>query len=161
MSEEPDPPRKTYGFKPRDFETANTHPPMAPAPPPRPDPGIQPAAEGRIDVRDLALLAKVKPAATPPPPKPAGPASDVHAMLSENLAVANAAGLNRVAPTQGRPSKRKRDYVIVMVAGNGGLLTLFAVVIGFNLFSCLFLAAGMIFFSSAATWIMWHVMDDY
>ena len=38
---------------------------------------------------------------------------------------------------------------------------LFAVVIGFNFYSCLFLATGMIFFSTAATWIMWHVMDDY
>ncbi len=160
MSDEPDPPRKFYGFKPREFERANDVPSPAPTPPPVPDPGIQPAGEGRIDVRDLAQLAKVRPAATPPP-KPAGPASDVHQMLTENLAVANAAGLNRVAPTQGRPSKRKRDYILVMIAGNGGLLAVFAVVIGFNLFSCLFLGMGMIFFSSAATWIMWHVMDDY
>ena len=161
MSDESEPPRKTFGFKPREFESANTHPPMAPAPPPVRDPGIQPAGENRIDVRELVKLGKVKPTTTPPPPKPAGPASDVHAMLNENLAVANAAGLNRIAPVKARRSKRKRDYLFVMAAGNGSLLAVFAVVIGFNLFSCLFLAMGMIFFSSATTWIMWHVMDDY
>ena len=160
MSDAPDPPRKTYSLKPREFESTNTIPPLAPAPPPVPDPGVQRVGDEPIDVRELVELGKVKPTATSRP-KATGPASDIQAMLNENLAVANAAGLNRVAPVQARPSKRKRDYLFVMAAGNGSLLAVFAVVIGFNFFSCLFLAMGMIFFSSATTWVRWHVMDDY
>jgi len=57
MQDKPDPPRKTYGFKPREFERANnvpsSPPSEAPPTPPAPDPGILPVDTGRIDVRDL------------------------------------------------------------------------------------------------------------
>ena len=54
MQDPPDPPRKVYGFKPREFERANTVPPAAPDTPPiAPDPGIVASDSGKIDVRDL------------------------------------------------------------------------------------------------------------
>lgn len=97
MPDESDPPRKFYGFKPRDFERANAIPvpPPAATAPVAPDPGILPSDGARIDVRDLNHLA-----ATGQPLLSATPASirenEIHGVLRENLAIANAAGLNDV-----------------------------------------------------------------
>lgn len=54
MSDEPDPPRKMYGFKPREFERANPARSEAPTPEASaPDPGIAAADDGKINVHDL------------------------------------------------------------------------------------------------------------
>ena len=55
MSDELDPPRKVYGFKPREFERANAPRPDAPesANAPLPDPGIVAAPDGKIDLHEL------------------------------------------------------------------------------------------------------------
>ena len=57
MPDDPDPPRKFYGFKEREFERANeirrTPPPDAP---PAPDPGIVRTSEGKIDINELIRL---------------------------------------------------------------------------------------------------------
>jgi hypothetical protein len=55
MQDEPEPPRKIYGFKPKDFERTNPAPPPGPADasPPAPDPGIAAGDAGKIDVHDL------------------------------------------------------------------------------------------------------------
>jgi hypothetical protein len=160
MSDEAPPPRKIYGFKPREFERANDAPHAPPPPVPSADPGIATDTSGRIDVRDLARLAAAKSAPLAQKNR-AAPANEVHAMLNENLARANAAGLNQVALPPKRLSRRKRDYWLIMLAGNGGLLTVFALFIGFNLYSTMFALFGLTFFSCGVTWIMWHVMDDY
>jgi len=109
MPDEPDPPRKFYGFKPTTFEVAN--PGTLPAPtasPSAPDPGIVRVDDHRIDVRELNRLAAtgLSPLHTPPVPIPE---NDVHTILRENLAVANAAGLNdvKIDPNHRTPRQRR------------------------------------------------------
>ena len=124
MPDEPDPPRTFYGFKPTTFEVANPRPPPAPAPdastPPAPDPGPAPAPGGPIDVRDLNRLAAT---GLPLLRAPAAPTqqNDVHTILRDNLAVADAAGLNDVTldPRHRTPHQRRvRRFWILLVAVN-------------------------------------------
>jgi hypothetical protein len=112
MSDEPDPPRKFYGFKPTTFEVAN--PGVVPAPDvtptaatPPPDPGIVRVDDHRIDVRELNRLAAtgLPPLNTPPVTVPE---NEVHTILRENLAVANSAGLNDVKLDPNYVSQQQR-----------------------------------------------------
>lgn len=109
MSDAPDPPRKHYGFKPREFESANTHPPMPgrDAAPPKPDPGIVAADTSPIDVRDLNRVANAGRTPLGKGPAP-NKENEIHDVLRENFAVANAAGLNEVKPNPGYVSARQR-----------------------------------------------------
>ena len=75
-------------------------------------------------------------------------------MLRENLARANATGLNDVALPAKRISRRTRDYVIALILGNA-LLAIATVI------SPIFGAAGLIIYNLGLTWIMWFVMDTY
>lgn len=114
MPDEPDPSRKFYGFKPREFETANAHPAPPPSdfPAPAPDPGIVTSDTGRIDVKELNRLAATGLpllAKTPVPVRE----TEVHDVLRENLAVANAAGLNDVKPNPGYVSPQQRRVRIL------------------------------------------------
>ena len=84
MPDDPEPPRKTYGFKAREFERVNS-------------PGGPP-----IDVRQLVRDAVGPDPGTTSPRQPAKPENEVHTMLQENLARANAAGLNEVVPVRRR-----------------------------------------------------------
>ena len=122
MPDEPDPPRKFYGFKPREFETANTPRPSPPPPTsaPRPDPGIVRVSDARIEVRDLSRLAATGQPLLSAPPAPVRE-NEVHAILRENLAVADAAGLNEVTidPRHRTPHQRRvRRFWIVLIAVN-------------------------------------------
>ena len=80
-------------------------------------------------------------------------------MLRENVAREKALGLNEVIPRR-RPSRRKRDYWLLLVGGN--LLVLGAVsVMQRNIVTLAFGFSAMVFCSLALTWIMWVVLDDY
>jgi len=127
MPDEPDPPRKFYGFKPREFEKANVPPapptiaPLTPAASaPAPDPGSVSRASARIDVRDLNRLA-----ATGQPLLNHGPAAvrenEIHGVLRANLAVADVAGLNEVKidPRHRTPHQRRvRFFWMALIAVN-------------------------------------------
>jgi hypothetical protein len=161
MPDESDPPRKFYQLKPKDFEAVNVHAP----PPPSvagetsaPDPGPSEINQGRIDVRDL-----FKQANRPGPAlsrKKRAEANQVHALLAANHARANAAGLNQVEPRARRPSRRKRDYWLILVSANA-----FFAFVAFgpyrNPMTFVYGLAGMILVSLGLTWVMWFVMDDY
>lgn len=159
MSDEPDPPRKLYGLKPREFEAVNDPRPDAPpvAPPAR-DPGITPAPDGPIDVRELARQASIKGGAifAAPVNRP----NEVHAMLQDNLARADAAGLNELTPQVRRRSRRRRDYWVLIVGVNG-LTASSLLIVGVNLVSVFVVLAAIGFFSAAVTWIMWFLLEDY
>jgi hypothetical protein len=165
MPDDPTPPRKHYKFKTAEFASINevpTHLSLTEAQP-KPDPGIVPSTKVRIDVRDLVRASLVKPAATPAaPPTTASTArrNEVHALLQDNLTRADAAGLNEVSPAPKPRGRRKRDYIVTLVAGNLGFAVL-AGLSGFNVVGTLFALGGMVLFSCATTWIMWFVMDDY
>lgn len=153
MPDEPDAPRKFYKFKAAEFERVNDVKRDEPfyETQPEPDPGIVPTDKARIDVRDLARAAQVTPAGpTPPPPR----TNEVHTLLRNNVARANATGLNDLAEKPRRPSRRKRDYAIAMILGNAVLLVGTAIMPIFGV-------AGLIIYNLGLTWIMWFIMDDY
>ncbi len=158
MADSDDPPRKLYQLKPRDFERVNATPSSdtdaAPA-----APGA-PAEPGPIDVRDLARLAAQGQPLLSPRREPAPGRTDVHGVLQENLARANAAGLNDVDLTPRPPSRRKRDYWFCLVAGNAFIVGL-VLRLGLNPMTVMFGFGGVIVFSVGLTWIMWFVMDRY
>ena len=94
MTDDPDPPRKIYGLKPReDFARAN--PPAAPSP------------DGPTDVQSLIQSANAADLATKGN-APVNRPNDVHALLQHNLKIANTAGLNRVALDPNHVSKHQR-----------------------------------------------------
>lgn len=161
MADDPDPPRKFYQLKPKEFDVVNEHAPQSPPPSSElaaKDSGPSEINQGRIDVRDL-----FKQAATPGPAlaqQQRAKANEVHAILAANVARANAAGLNEVAPRPRRPSRRKRDYWLCLTLVNA--IFAFAVLGPFrNPVTFVYGFAGMILFSVGFTWIMWFVMDDY
>ena len=149
MPDEPEPPRKFYEFKPNEFETVN--PPTHVA---QPTPPINVA--GLIRQANSAKPGGVARAS------PASQANDVHGILNENLARANAAGLNELAPKPKRPSGRKRDYLFLMISGNV-MCALLAFLSGGVGNPMIFVGAigGMGLLTAALTWVMWFVMDDY
>lgn len=158
MSADPEPPRKTYQLKPRDFERVNAVPADPTAPPASPaTPANGPT--DRIDVQDL-----YRQAATPGPAlghqKPASAPNEVHALLRENLARANAAGANDLAAQPRRRSRRLRDYLIAMFAVNA-FLAYWAFGPYANGVTFVYGLAGMVFFSCGFSWVMWAVVDDY
>ncbi len=160
MADTDDPPRKHYQLKPREFERMNAAPaaadasgPAAALPPGQPD-------SGPIDVRDLARLAATgHPALSPRREPPAG-LNDIQGVLQENLARANAAGLNDVVLPPPPSSRRKRDYWFLLCAGNGSIAGL-VFLLGLNPMTVIFGAAGLVVFTVGLTWIMWFVMDHY
>ena len=190
MADESDPPRKVYGFKPASFERVNAPRPGDEAVTPSdrsPDTGPAAAAEpnaSRIDVRDLNRVA----AGDAPllgVNAPVNRANEVHAMLRENLAVADAAGLNELAPMRGKRSRRWRDFWMLVIGTNTLIAVVYSVqiFIGFqtmclaaqmpaefgnlvrfalgNPAAFILPCAGMVFFTLAWAWLLFGVMDDY
>jgi hypothetical protein len=155
MPDEPAPSRKTYGFKPREFDRANPTRPGAPAEdaPPLPDPGIVAADAGHIDVNDL-IRTGAGTGRQLGSNAGANRGNDIHALLRENLAHANAAGLNEVSPIPQRKSKRNRDYFLLLFGGN------LVLAVGFIL-QPVFAGAGIVLYNIGLAWIMFLVMDDY
>src|SRR5258708_1885544 len=84
MQDEPDPPRKVYGFKPREFERTNPAAKAAPAASPAADPGIVAAREGKIDVHEL-IRAGAGSGGQLGSNKVANRANDVHGILRDNV----------------------------------------------------------------------------
>ncbi len=116
---------------------------------------------------------------------PANRPNDVHALLAGNHARAEAAGLNALAPQPRRRSKRRRDYWILLLGGNAAIVGLYsAPILGAYQVQCLaknlpfefFMllrwaikqpvlyaipALGVVFYSAALTWVMFHLMEDH
>ncbi|HEY8993670.1 MAG TPA: hypothetical protein VIM71_03215 [Lacunisphaera sp.] len=148
MPDEPDPPRKVYGFKARDFKRDNA---PASVEPPLPT------------AKELAMLAGTSP--VDPSRRKAAPTAkasdpnDVYTVLRENRASAAKHGLNEVEIKKIK-SRRKRDFWLVLVGGN--LAIIGAVVLtSINVVTVIFGLAGLIVFSLSVSWIMWQVMDRY
>ena len=85
---------------------------------------------------------------------------DVHQVLRDNLTRENAAGMNAVKPMPPRPSRRKRDFWLMLVLGNLTIVATVLITRG-NTVAVLFGVAGVLCLSVALTWVMWFVMDDY
>ena len=143
--EEADPPRRTYGFKPTRYEVVNNQ-------------GNTPGSAGPIDIHELHRQA------TPPvmSPRPVPSENEVHAILRENLAKANAAGLNDLNEKPHRISRRKRDYWISMAAVNLVFIPLiFAGFSSRNAIVFVSAIAGFAMLNAALAWVFWAILDDY
>lgn len=159
MADDSDPPRVHYQLKPRAFERVNA--PVASPSPVDPAATVVPAPDpsAKIEVRDLLAQAAV-PGPVLAHGEKAGLKNEVHGILKENLNIANAAGLNELAPKPKRRSRRTRDYFFVVIPLNAFF--------GFaafgpysNAISFVYGVGGMIFSTVGITWVMFFVMDDY
>lgn len=152
MPDEPDPPRKYYGFKPTEFERVN-EPVKGQAPMPTgPDPGIPSVRDERIDVKELIRIGAQGPAVDAA--KPIVPSNEVHAMLKENLTRERAAGLFHV---EAKPDLKRRRRIVHFWVGLAIVdipLGLFAATVGHGAaipFVCSI--AGIAMFTS---WMIWE-----
>lgn len=143
MPDEPDPPRKVYGFKEREFKRDNAL-----------------GGEATPTVQDLAKLAGVH-----HDPKPrqtaakAGDPNDVLSVLQQNRKMEQRHNLDAIEIKEIK-SRRKREFWLMLVGGN--LFIIGAVLVsGINVITVVFGLAGLIVFSLGLTWIMWQVMDRY
>lgn len=144
-----DPPSESgapkFRLKPREFPVANV-------------PVSTPSLFEPTDVQAHFRAA----AAGAPLVAPVGPTpkNDIHEILRTNLAADEAAGLHAVKPVSPRPSRRRRDYVIV--AGSVNLL-LFGLALFFRdaPVVLIFVLAAFVLFNLRLAWSMWIVMDDY
>ena len=119
MQDEPDPPRKFYGLKPAEFERANAAAPeSAPAQPVTPDPGIAPAVDRKIDVRELVRAGATPPRLPGSAPLPQ-PTNEVHDILRENRQRDIAAGRYELgALDDSKRRKRILRYWLAMLLSN-------------------------------------------
>ncbi|HVU16958.1 MAG TPA: hypothetical protein VHD32_08530 [Candidatus Didemnitutus sp.] len=147
MPDDADPPRKTYGFKPREFKRDNA---------PVSEVGRMPTAA------ELAKVASEGKIVAPPAPRGAKPddPNDVYATLQLNRSAEQVHEEPVADPGKKREHRRKRDYWIVLLSSEAVLGT-----IGFlgrhNVVVLMFAFGGMIFVAGAVTWIMWQVMGRY
>jgi hypothetical protein len=166
MPDEPDPPRKNYGFKPREFDRANAPRPDAPAdsPAPSPDPGIAPADPSRIDVKDLIRAG----AGTGPQlgsNAVGNRENEVHGILRANLQRDLAAGRYELGALDDSKRRRRiRTYWIAIIAIDVPLGA-FAVWIGHDSqaaaipFVCSIAAIAL--FTSYLTWQTFFLRTHY
>jgi hypothetical protein len=84
---------------------------------------------------------------------------DVHAILQGNLATRGAVP-PLVLNFEKKLSRRKRDYLILMIAGNALLLLLMSFLPKDPLIRVLGWS-GLALYSAGVSWVIWGVMDDY
>ncbi|HET7535376.1 MAG TPA: hypothetical protein VFJ90_02920 [Candidatus Didemnitutus sp.] len=112
---------------------------------------------------------RVEPLAPPPAaPAPeldarakAGDPNDVFALRQQLRAREESRGMDVLKEAPPKKSRRKRDYWLLMIGGNGFFLALPTLVFRGNGVVALYCGAGIIMLSLGATWVMWFIMDDY
>jgi hypothetical protein len=158
-----EPPRKIYGFKPREFDRANPAPPAAPTDPaaPAPDPGIPAADSGKIDVNEL-IRAGAGTGRQLGSNKVANRENEIHGILRENLQRDIAAGHYDLGVLDDSKRRRRiRNYWLSLVAVNVPLGS-FAYWIGHSAaipFVCAI--AGMAMFTARQTWETFFLRTHY
>jgi hypothetical protein len=147
MRDPSDPPRQHFKLKPKEFESVNTTGPAAS------DSSLPTDVDAHFQAANAAL----------PIARPSQPAAtnDVHVVLRENLARANAAGVNELSVRPPKRSRRKRDYWCLTI-GSSLVLVGIAIVTGPQQaipFTCAIAGLGIV--NATLWWVMWHIMDDY
>jgi len=151
MKDEPEPPRKNYQFKDKEFERVNHA--VTQETPVKRDAGESSDANAvPIDIKDLYRAAEGKnnPSALQAAPIPVE--NEVHQILRENAA--REAGFKDIKIRPKKMSKRTRDFWLLFGLGNACLGLLF-------FFNSLLGGASLIVCNLMLIWIMWFVMDDY
>ena len=85
---------------------------------------------------------------------------DVYAIRRDLRAREMAAGLDATSPKPAKMSRRKKDYLLLMIAGNLLFLTFLVNGRG-NVMVMVYSFSGMILYSISVSWIMWQIMSDY
>jgi len=125
-----------------------------------PDPGIAPAASGlnygresprRRDRLATALGFNASSIA----------ATKCTACSNLNRQRAQQAERDKIIISPPRPSRRKRDFWMLVVLVNGGCVGFTGLVTHFDLAVMMFGLGAGLFLTVALTWIMWFVMDNY
>jgi hypothetical protein len=166
MADDADPPRQFFRLKPKEFERVNepaapSGAEMDPAAAPADQP-VNPPRDQRIDVREIFAQAAVPGNVLRRPEERRTGENEVHTILRENHARAEAAGLNRVTPPKKRRSRRWRDYLLSMIVVNG-FLGIWAIngLATRNPYTIVYGVGGIVLFSTGFTWVMFAIMDDY
>jgi hypothetical protein len=163
MQDQPDPPRKVYGFKPREFDRANAPRPTDPSEPtaPLPDPGIVAADPGKIDVNEL-IRAGAGAGRQLGSNAVVNRENEVHGILRENLKKDLAAGHYDLGVLDDSKRRRRiRNYWIAMVLLNVPLGS-YAFWIGHEMaipFVCAI--SAMTFISVRLTWETFFLRTHY
>ena len=145
MKDEPEPPRKIYQFKDKEFERVNKSLGVSSAD------SADPNDDVPIDIQDLYRSANASPVVK----SDSVPVeNEIHDILRENLARDKAAGLHDIEFKPRRKSKRTKDYLMLVIGGNL-LLT------GGFFIMPVFAGAGFVLYNVCLIWVMWVVMDDY
>lgn len=135
-----EPARREFRLKPREFAVENR-------------PVAEPSAHEPTDVREHFAVAGTQRSRVPPSPiQP----NEVHALLRDNLARADAAGQIELKPAPRRRSRRLRDHLVIALAS-----TLLAIIANALTQATLVVFALWVFLNVGLAWIMWFVMDDY
>lgn len=167
MADENDPSRKFYGLKPREFERVNPAVGDASTPVADAGPGALPVYPGPAaavdaavtDTRELARIgAENLPLLTGN--VPANRDDEIQALMRENVARADSAGLNDVASPRRRRSRRWRDYLLSILLVDSAIVAL-VLGLGVNPVTFLFGLGGIAIFTTGLAWVMFGVMDDY
>jgi hypothetical protein len=140
-----DPPRKSFGFKDREFKRDNTQ---------------AAGAERLPTAKELAIMAGPVTASPKGATGPkAGDPNDVYNALLKNRAIEQAHGLDQI---EIRKIKRRkmRDYCIIMVPTQILLGSITYLGRG-NPVVFVSGLAGMVMLGVTITWIMWQLMDRY
>jgi hypothetical protein len=161
MPDESDPPRKFYGFKPKEFERANEIPAALTNSAPQADPGIVPAATGKIDVNEL-IRAGAGSGRQLGSNAVRNRENEVHAMLHDNYVTAKVAGQFQVENLDDSKRRRRiRNYWLAMAAMNVPL-GFFAWYLGpGDAMPFIFALAGMALFSAKLTWETFFLRTHY
>lgn len=158
--DDPDPPRKFYGFKAPEFERTNPPSGSAPDTTAAPDSGPTPSANGRIDVRDLAWLAQGNDSPLGTNAVQNRP-NEVHQMLQLNLERDRAAGLFDV---QAGPDKKRRqrmiNYCVVLLIVDGALGAVAFLVGRGNAIPFVSSIGGIGMFTAWWTWENWFLRTE-
>ena len=145
MPDAPDPPRKVYGFKEREFKRDNA--PSSKTPPAPTAQELAKLAGHHHDPRPRGAQAK------------ADDPNDVLRVLNQNRRSEQEHNLDAIEIKETK-SRRKREFWLLLVGGN--LFILGAVWLsGVNVITVIFGLAGLIVFSLGLSWVMWQVMDRY
>jgi hypothetical protein len=144
--DQPDPPRKFYEFKDREFKRDNA--PAGAAPP-------LPTA------KELAMMAgPVTPASARAKAAPKrGDPNDVLTVLNQNRAAEKKLGKDQIEIREVK-SRRKRDFWLLIVGGNLAIIG-WVFLLGPNVITLVYGLAALVIFNLGLTWVMWQVMDRY
>lgn len=118
-------------------------------------------AEEEPKPRQFALKAKEFERVNAPPGTQKPSANhDVYALRRQIREREQAAGLDELKPLPPRQSRRKRDYWLLMLLGNG-LFGTCAIIGHSNPVVFVSGLGGVIIYSIGLTWVMWFIMGEY